>query len=89
MTEMRIAIWSEALVSGQTGTKTMLENIVRVWLLEHASEVAITFVVATPEEARDIDALFPAGNWQTRVVPGGKWALADWRQEPDSLDRAS
>lgn len=74
MTEMRIAIWSEALVSGQTGTKTMLENIVRVWLREHAGEVALTFVVATPQESRVIDALFSEGNWQTKVVPGGKWA---------------
>lgn len=74
MTEMRIAIWSEALVNGQTGTKTMLENIVRFWLREHAEEVAITFVVATPEDARVIDALFSEGDWETMVVPGGKWA---------------
>lgn len=74
MTEIRIAFWSEALVSGQTGTKTMLENIIRIWLRDHAGEVAITFVVTTPDEAHVIGDLFPEGNWQSKVVPGGKWA---------------
>lgn len=74
MTHMRIAIWAEALVGGQTGTKTMLENIVRVWLRNYALEVAITFVVSSPQGARAIDELFPKGNWQTKVVSGKKWA---------------
>lgn len=73
MSKLTIALWAEALIGPNTGTRTVLENLIRYMLKDHSDRIAFTLVCPSWADPKILDGRFPEGPWCVAQARGGRW----------------
>ena len=73
MSRLTVAIWAEALTGPYTGTRTVLENLIRTSLESFPDRVAFTLICPSWADPKVLDGRFPEGPLRVVQVRGGRW----------------